>query len=97
MIIYRELSSLEQDLGITAKTLYAVSNSLSKHYHKVNLLKKNGGFRKLSVPDEVLKLIQKRITDTLLIQMPVSDMQRHINLAVPRFEMQNFMLASRSF
>lgn len=72
MIIYRELSSLEQDLGITAKTLYAVSNSLSKHYHKVNLLKKNGGFRKLSVPDEVLKLIQKRITDTLLIQMPVS-------------------------
>ena len=28
---YRELSSLEQDLGISAKTMYAVSNNLGKH------------------------------------------------------------------
>lgn len=72
MIVYRELSSLERDLGISAKTLYAVSNSISKHYHKAKLPKKNGGFRNLSVPDEVLKTIQKPIADVLLIHMPVS-------------------------
>ena len=66
------LSSLEQDLGINAKTLYAVSNNISKHYHKAQLPKKNGGYRNLSVPDEVLKFIQRRIGDVLLIHMPVS-------------------------
>ena len=72
MIVYRELSSLERDLGISAKTLYAVSNNISKHYHKVKLPKKGGGYRNLSVPDEVLKSIQRRIVDVLLIHMPVS-------------------------
>ena len=72
MIVYRELSSLEQDLGISAKALYAVSNNLGKHYRKVSLPKKSGGFRNLSVPDEVLKSIQKRIVDLLLIHMLVS-------------------------
>ena len=72
MIVYRELSSLEQDLGISAKTLYAVSNNLGKHYRKAKLPKKSGGFRNLSVPDEVLKSIQKRISEVLLIHMPVS-------------------------
>ena len=72
MIVYRELSSLEQDLGINAKTLYAVSNNLRKHYHKANLPKKNGGYRNLSVPDEILKSIQKQIAEVLLIHMPVS-------------------------
>ena len=72
MIVYRELSSLEQDLGISAKTLYAVSNNLSKHYRKAKLPKKSGGFRNLSVPDEVLKSIQKRIAEVLLIHMPIS-------------------------
>ena len=72
MIVYRGLSSLEQDLGISAKTLYAVSNNLGKHYRKVSLPKKSGGFRNLSVPDEVLKSIQKRIVDLLLIHMLVS-------------------------
>lgn len=72
MIVYRELSSLEQDLGIRAKTLYAVSNNLSKHYHKAKLPKKSGDYRNLSVPDEVLKSIQKRIPEVLLIHMPVS-------------------------
>ena len=72
MIVYRELSSLEQDLGIRAKTLYAVSNTLGKHYHNAQLPKKNGGYRNLSVPDEVLKSIQKRIADVLLIHMPIS-------------------------
>ena len=72
MIVYRELSSLEQDLGISAKMLYAVSNNLGKHYHRAKLPKRNGGCRNLSVPDEVLKGIQKRITEVLLIHMPVS-------------------------
>ena len=72
MIVYRELSSLERDLGISAKTLYAVSNNISKHYHKVQLPKKGGGYRNLSVPDKVLKSIQRRIVDVLLIHMPVS-------------------------
>lgn len=72
MIVYRELSSLEQDLGIRAGTLYAVSNNLSKHYHKVSLPKKSGGHRNLSVPDAVLNSIQRRIADVLLIHIPVS-------------------------
>ena len=72
MIVYRELSSLERDLGISAKTLYAVSNNISKHYHKAKLPKKSGGYRNLSVPDEVLKSIQKQIAEVLLIHMPVS-------------------------
>ena len=72
MIVYRELSSLERDLGISAKTLYAVSNNLGRHYHKAKIPKKSGGYRNLSVPDEVLKFIQRRIGDVLLIHMPVS-------------------------
>ena len=72
MIVYRELSSLEQDLGISAKTLYAVSNNLSKHYRKAKLPQKSGGFRNLSVPDEVLKSIQKQIAEVLLIHSPTS-------------------------
>lgn len=72
MIVYRELSSLEQDLGIPVKTLYAVSNNLRGHYRKVQIPKKSGGYRKLSIPDEVLKKIQRQIANVLLIHMPVS-------------------------
>ena len=72
MIVYRELSSLERDLGIPAKTLYAVSNNLRGHYRRVLLPKKSGGYRKLSVPDDVLKRIQRQIADVLLPHMPVS-------------------------
>lgn len=72
MIVYRELSSLERDLGISARTLYAVSNQLSRHYHNVTIPKKDGGERHLSVPDETLKFIQRRITEVLLAHMPIS-------------------------
>jgi len=72
MIVYRELSSLERDLGISAKTLYAVSNSIGKHYRKVKIPRKSGGCRDLSVPDEILKAIQRRIAGVLLLHMPVS-------------------------
>ena len=72
MIVYRELSSLEQDLGIRTQTLYAVSNNLWGHYRKAKLPKKSGGYRTLSIPDGVLKSIQKQIAEVLLIHMPVS-------------------------
>ena len=72
MIVYRELSSLERDLGISARTLYAVSNNIGKHYHKAKLPKKSRGIRNLSVPDEILKYIQRQISEVLLIHMPVS-------------------------
>lgn len=72
MIVYRELSSLEKDLGFSAKQLYAVSNYLRKHYRNVQLPKKSGGVRNLTVPDELLKSIQRKITEVLLLSMPVS-------------------------
>lgn len=72
MIIYREVSTLAFDLGIPVKTLYAVSNSVGRHYHTVQLAKRDGGFRRLSVPDEVLKKIQRAITERLLVYMPIS-------------------------
>ena len=37
MIVYHELSSLCLDLGIEAKTLYALSNNVSSHYHEVKI------------------------------------------------------------
>ncbi len=72
MIIYRELSSLVLDLGFSAKTLYAVSNSIRNHYRTVMIPKNSGGFRKLSVPDEILKSIQKSITEKLVLPIGIS-------------------------
>lgn len=72
MIVYKELSSIEKDLGFSAKTLYGLSNSLEKHYHTVYLPKSDGSKRKLSVPDLILKLVQKSIADNILIQYPIS-------------------------
>ncbi len=72
MIVYRELSSLEQDLGFSARTLYAVSNSLDKHYRTATIPKKSGGVRKLRVPDELLKAIQHQITEVLILPRPIS-------------------------
>lgn len=72
MIVYRELSSVEEDLGFSAKTLYSVSNSLSKHYRTAELPKKSGGVRKLCVPDKLLMSIQKRIAQVILSQEEIS-------------------------
>lgn len=72
MIVYRELSSIEKDLGFSAKTLYGLSNSLEKHYHTVYLPKSDGSKRKLSVPDLILKPVQKSIADNILIQYSIS-------------------------
>ena len=72
MIVYRELSSLVRDLGVPAGTLYAVSNTLDRHYIRRQIPKASGGMRELSVPDPLLKHIQRRILQVLLVHMPVS-------------------------
>ena len=72
MIIYKELASVERDLGFSAKTLYGLSNNLEKHYHNVLIPKRDGSKRKLSVPDLILKSVQKSIADNILSQYPIS-------------------------
>ena len=75
MIVYRELRSIEKDLGFSARTLYGLSNSLEKHYHTVYIPKSDGSKRKLSVPDLILKSVQRSIADNILFQ----NTQKHIN------------------
>lgn len=72
MIVYTELNSIERDLGISIKTLFSVSNSLSSHYKRVKIPKKNGSFRELSVPDAILKKIQCAIAQKILAYEPIS-------------------------
>lgn len=72
MIVYRELSTLSRDLGIPTKTLYAVSNALDRHYRLVKIPKKDGTDRTLSIPDEILKKIQRAISEQLLSREPIS-------------------------
>ena len=72
MIVYKELASIEKDLGYPAKTLYGLSNSLEKHYHTVYIPKSDGSKRKLSVPDLILKTVQKSINNNILVQYPIS-------------------------
>ena len=72
MIVYRELSSIEKDLGFPAKTLYGLSNNLGKHYHTAFIPKSDGTKRCLSVPDLILKQVQKSIADNILAYYPVS-------------------------
>lgn len=72
MIVYREAASLARDLGVEVRTLYALSNSLPAHYHTVELPKPDGGVRRLTVPDEALKRVQRAILHNLLAYMPVS-------------------------
>lgn len=72
MIVYREAETLARDLGFSVRTLYAVSNDLPRHYRTVELPKGDGTVRVLSVPSPLLKTIQRRITERLLVHMPVS-------------------------
>ncbi len=72
MITYRELSSLTQDLGFSAKTLYAVTSHQSRHYHQVLIPKTDGNQRELFVPDKLLKSIQRAIAEKLLAYEPIS-------------------------
>lgn len=52
--------------------LYAVSNHIEKHYHIAVIPKKNGGTRKLSVPDILLRTIQRNIVKYVLPERFVS-------------------------
>lgn len=72
MIVYQELKSIEKDLGFSAKTLYGLSNNISAHYHNAFIPKSDGTQRKLSVPDLILKKVQKSILDNILVYYPVS-------------------------
>ena len=72
MIVYKELRSIEKDLGFSARTLYGLSNNLEKHYHTVYIPKSDGSKRKLSVPDLILKQVQRSIADNILVQYPIS-------------------------
>ena len=72
MIVYRELKSIEKDLGFDAKTLYGLSNNIPAHYHKAFIPKSDGTKRELSVPDFILKQVQKSIADNILAYYPVS-------------------------
>lgn len=76
MIVYRELKSIEADLGFSAKTLYGISNNIDKHYHNAFIPKSDGTKRKLSVPDKILKMVQKSIADNILAYYPVSKYAR---------------------
>ena len=73
MIVYRELSTVAEDLGISLQTLYSVSNTIPAHYRQTSIPKKSGGVRELNVPDELLKSIQRAIVDKLLCYAPVSE------------------------
>ena len=72
MIVYKELSSIEKDLGFSIKTLYGLSNNLEKHYHNVFIPKSDGTKRKLSVPDLILKNVHRSIVDNILVYYPIS-------------------------
>ena len=72
MIVYKELDSIAKDLGFPIKTLYGLSNNLDKHYHNVLIPKSDGTKRKLSVPDLILKNVQRSIADNILAYYPIS-------------------------
>lgn len=72
MIVYRELSSLVKDLGYSAKMMYSLSNTIPFHYREALIPKGNGEYRKLHVPDEELKALQRRISDVILSHMEIS-------------------------
>ena len=72
MKVYTALEDLEQDLGFPAKTLYGLSNNLDKHYRNAFIPKHDGSKRKLSVPDTILKKVQRSISDNILSHYPIS-------------------------
>lgn len=53
--------------------LYALSNHAEKHYQKVRIPKRSGGFRTLLVPDPLLKEVQRNLLHHVLDGITVSD------------------------
>lgn len=76
---YFELETLAKDLQISAGTLYRLSNNINAHYHTKTIEKSDGGKRVLSIPDHVLKIVQKRISDVILSCMSVSNYAKAYN------------------
>ncbi len=72
MVVYRELSSLCQDLGYSARALYSLSNSVSEHYHNAMIPKANGEYRLLHIPDKFMKSVQKSIAQNILSYEDIS-------------------------
>lgn len=72
MIVYKEFSSLEKDLGFSRRTLYTAANHMHRHYHSVRIPKGNGEYRQLYVPSEALKMLQRCINTRLLSLEDVS-------------------------
>ncbi|MBQ8533686.1 MAG: RNA-directed DNA polymerase [Clostridia bacterium] len=72
MITYKEISSLENDLGVSAKALYTLTNEIHRHYRTVMIPKDNGELRKLSVPDPFLKSVQRKIAHNILFFEEIS-------------------------
>lgn len=72
MHTYFEIETLAKDLGISARTFYSLSNTINAHYRKVEIPKSDGTMRKLSIPDPLLKKVQRRIAEVILFTMPVS-------------------------
>ncbi len=66
MITYKEFSSLEKDLGFSIRMLYTAANHLHKHYRAVKIPKGNGEYRRLYVPSESLKMLQRCINNKFL-------------------------------
>lgn len=71
-IVYRELSSLEKDLGFSARALYAASYHRDSHYRRTSIPKGNGQYRELCLPDDFLKAIQRSIAEHLLVYEEIS-------------------------
>ncbi len=61
LLSLRLLGRTDREDGEQLACLYAVSNHIEKHYHIAVIPKKNGGRRKLSVPDILLRTIQRNI------------------------------------
>ena len=72
MIVYKEFSSLLNDLGFSGKTLYSLSNHIMPHYRSVKIPKANGEFRELNVPDALLMSVQRAINNKLLCLEEIS-------------------------
>lgn len=53
--------------------LYALSNHTEKHYEKIRIPKKGGGFRVLKAPDPLLKYVQKNLLHHVLEGLSLSD------------------------
>ena len=91
MKTYAVLDSLEQDLGFSPKTLYGLSNNLDRHYRNTFIPKHDGSKRKLSIPDLILKRVQRSIADNILFR----GMQWHIREAATFKKMQLCTLESK--